>query len=302
MCPVGLRIDVDTLRGTRIGVLHLIDLLAKYHIHASFFFSVGPDNMGRHLWRLLRPAFLIKMLRTRASRLYGWDILLQGTLWPGPVIGRRCAGPIRKAASAGHEIGLHAWDHHRWQMKIDAMDRHAIAAEIRKAFDLLEEILGKPPQSFAAPAWRVTPQALDVLNTFPFAYESDCRGHSIFRPLISGKYYGHVQVPTTMPTYDELIGVHCTPETYNDYILDKIAPGSLHVLTIHAEVEGISCLNLFEDFLIQAARRGISFHPLGELVRCDDRAVPLSAIDQSRVTGREGWISCQAPTSTPSTD
>jgi undecaprenyl phosphate-alpha-L-ara4FN deformylase len=302
MCPVGLRIDVDTLRGTRIGVLHLVDLLAKYHIHASFFFSVGPDNMGRHLWRLLRPAFLIKMLRTRAARLYGWDILFQGTLWPGPVIGKRCPGPIRKAASAGHEIGLHAWDHHRWQMKIDAMDRSAIAADIRKAFDLLEKIVGKSPQSFAAPAWRVTPQALDVLDAFPFEYESDCRGHSIFRPLISGRRYGHVQVPTTLPTYDELIGVHCSPETYNDYLLDKIVPGSLHVLTIHAEVEGISCLKLFEEFLIQAVRRNISFHPLGELVRKDDRSVPLSAIEQTRVSGREGWISCQALTSTPSTD
>jgi len=293
MIHVGLRIDIDTLRGTRIGVPNLIGLLARHQIRATFFFSVGPDNMGRHLWRLVRPAFLIKMLRTRAARLYGWDILMRGTLCPGPVIGKRCQGPIRETAKAGHEVGLHAWDHHYWQTRVERMDQYAVTREIQRGYDLLTDILGRSPNCAAAPSWQVTPDALQALDQFPFRFNSDCRGHSIFRPVVDGRQLSHVQVPTTLPTYDELIGLKCIPETYNEYLLEMIRPDRLNVLTIHAEVEGISCLPLFQDFLDKARQRDIVFEPLGDILSQTGKIV-ASGIHKATVAGRDGWLACQS--------
>ena len=292
MCQAGLRIDVDTLRGTRIGVPNLNSILFRYGIRASFFFSVGPDNMGRHLWRLLRPKFLAKMLRTKAPSLYGWDILLRGTLWPGPGIGKNCAAPIRETAAAGHDIGLHAWDHHRWQTQLTRLGLQAITEDVKKGYDQLTRIVGTPPDCFAAPAWRVTPDALEVLEQFPFRFQSDCRGHSLFRPVVRGRRLHHVQVPTTLPTYDELIGDRCTPVNYNNYLLEQIHPHQLNVLTIHAEVEGISCLGLFEDFLTKACQRGIVFKPLSSLLP-HHLDIEKSVIHQMSTKGREGWMACQ---------
>lgn len=293
MCHVGLRIDVDTLRGTRIGVPNLIELLARHHIRASFFFSVGPDNMGRHLWRLMRPAFLAKMLRTRAPSLYGWDILLRGTLRPGPVIGKRCPGPIRAAAAVGHEIGLHAWDHHQWQTRLELVGSFELAGEIQRGCNLLKHILGRNPDCFAAPAWRTTSEVLQAMERFAFRYHSDCRGHALFRPIVDGRRLGHVQVPTTLPTYDELIGVKCTPETYNDHLLNLIRPDRLNVLTIHAEAEGIGCVSLFRNFLDKARLRGVVFKPLGDMLSQTENILP-SEIHITSVPGREGWLAAQA--------
>jgi len=289
---MGLRIDVDTLRGTRIGVPNLLGLLARHQIRATFFFSVGQDNMGRHLWRLIRPAFLAKMLRTRAIRLYGWDTLLRGTIFPGPVIGRRCPGPMRKAAEAGHEAGLHAWDHHCWQTRVERMDQYTVTREIQQGNDLLIDILGRSPSCEASPSWRVTPEALQALDRFPFRFHSDCRGHSIFRPVVEGRPLAHVQVPTTLPTYDEVIGLKCNPETYNDYLLGMIRPDRLNVLTIHAEVEGIACLPLFREFLEKARQRDIVLEPLGDILSRTEE-IAQSGICKSAVAGREGWVACQ---------
>ena len=289
---VGLRVDVDTLRGTRVGVPHLLALLTRHRIRATFFFSVGPDNMGRHLWRLLRPAFLVKMLRTRAASLYGWDILLRGTLWPGPEIGGRCAAIIRQAAVDGHEVGLHAWDHQRWQSRLTRLSRQALDAELRRGYEALADILGKAPDSFAAPAWQVTPEALAILDQFPFRFQSDCRGTGPFWPIIDGRRYHHAQVPTTLPTYDELIGVACTPETYNDHLLALIRPDCCNVLTIHAEVEGVACFDQFADFLHKAAERGLTFAPLGEILASAGE-IPEAGMVQQTVAGRDGWIACQ---------
>lgn len=289
----GLRVDADTLRGTLLGVANLLALFHRHDIRATFFFSVGPDNMGRHLLRLLRPGFFDKMMRTGAVRLYGWDILFKGTLWPGPVIGKRAARIIGKAGRAGHEIGFHAWDHHRWQSRIHAMGREEIRATTNRGLKLLAGITGKPIRCLAAPAWKITAAALADRMRRDLDYCSDCRGHSLFYPRMNGRTYAPLQVPTTLPTYDELIGrKNIGPANYNDYLLGLFAPDKLNVLTIHAEAEGIACFDLFQEFVQKAGDAGIRFRPLGTFIR-NKKNIGSSPLCRGEVPGRDGWVSCQ---------
>ncbi|QSH40140.1 4-deoxy-4-formamido-L-arabinose-phosphoundecaprenol deformylase [Lentisphaerota bacterium ZTH] len=290
---IGLRVDVDTYRGTRQGVPNLLRIFNKHKIKGTFYFSVGPDNMGRHLWRMLKPAFAWKMLRTNAAGLYGPEIILMGTAWPGLLIGKRLGGVIKAAYDDGQEIGLHAWDHHRIQAKVDKMSPEQIRQSLKKGVDCLTQICGKPPVSSAVPGWRCTDTLLSEKAGFPFKYNSDCRGTHIFRPVLDGKKLDQLQVPVTMPTYDEVVGRNgITDDNYNEFMLEQLKPEQLNVLTIHAEAEGGKCQHMFDEYLTLAIRDGWSFCPLGELA-AEAGEAPEGHIAQEPFPGREGWLGVQ---------
>jgi undecaprenyl phosphate-alpha-L-ara4FN deformylase len=96
-----------------------------------------------------------------------------------------------------------------------------------------------------------------------------------------------------LPTYDEVIGHKgVSAENYNDYIFSLMKPEDLNILTVHAEVEGISCAKMFDQFLKKAHTKGISFVPLGSFLK-ENIPVGNASIVPGKISGREGWISIQ---------
>jgi undecaprenyl phosphate-alpha-L-ara4FN deformylase len=136
---------------------------------------------------------------------------------------------------------------------------------------------------------------LQEKERFPFSYNSDCRGESAFRPVVGGRELSQPQIPVTLPTYDEAIGRGgITNGNYNEYLLSLLRPEALNVLTIHAEVEGMTCLDLFDRFVCVALSKGITFVPLGSLLQRSAVTDP-GVILPGEVPGREGWVACQGP-------
>jgi undecaprenyl phosphate-alpha-L-ara4FN deformylase len=288
---IGLRIDVDTWRGTRVGVPRLLRSLERRDVRGTWFMTLGPDNMGRHAWRLLRPAFAMKMMRSGATSLYGWDILLRGTMWPGPNIGRGLADTLRLPERAGHEVGLHAWDHHRWQVGAEGLPDEAMNRQIELATVAFGEVYGREPSCAAAPGWRFDERLLALPASRRFAWRSDARGEAKpFLPTLGGVPLFQPQVPVDLPTYDEAVGRGPdADERWNARLLSRLADGRPHVLTIHAESEGGAKADLFERFMDAALAAGHRFQPLGEWMRSMPEPGP-GRIERGGVAGREGWL------------
>lgn len=291
-CALALKIDVDTLKGYREGLPRLLDVLKRREIRASIFFSMGPDNSGKALRRIFRRGFVSKMLRTRAPSTYGLRTLLYGTLLPAPMIVESRPDLLRRAVDEGHDCGIHAWDHVLWQDRLTGLSREAVREQFGRAMELFERVAGRTPACCAAPGWQTTPDALAVQDELGFDYCSDVRGAGPagpFLPRMEGTTFRTPQIPTTLPTLDELWGTDgLNAETVNDRYLDLLEPG-LNVHTIHTEMEGGAMSAVFEGFLDACIAGEMAFLTLREAL-ADRGDLPVSDVAPRGIPGRAGTV------------
>ena len=291
-----LKVDVDTWRGTREGVPALLRLLERRRAQATFLFSLGPDHTGRAVRRALRPGFAQKVARTSVLEHYGLRTLLYGTLLPGPDIGRREAATLRAVESAGFETGVHCWDHVRWQDGVARADAAWTDAEVDRACARYAEVFGRAPVIHGAAGWQMNAHAFAAELRHGFEVGSDTRGRSPFVPVdAAGRVIGPPQWPTTLPTFDELIGVDgCDRDNVEQAVLDA-ADGATtpQVFTLHAELEGGALRPAFERLLDAWAAEGRRLTGLLQAQRAYARTLPHCTVVTGSVAGRSGTLAAQ---------
>jgi peptidoglycan/xylan/chitin deacetylase (PgdA/CDA1 family) len=288
---LAIKIDVDTYRGTREGVPSLAGLLKKHGAGGTFLFSLGPDHTGRAMRRVFRRNFVKKISRTSVLEHYGIRTLLYGTLLPGPDIGLRCADVLKKTRDAGFEVGIHCWDHVRWQDFVADKDAAWTEREMILAVERYTEIFGEPPRTWGAAGWQTNAHAARFEERFDYA--SDTRGTAPFQPVWSGERLGCPQIPTTLPTLDELIGLH---EDVVRHLLSLTAPGTNetdHVFTAHAELEGGKLQPMFERLLAGWKDQGYELVATQAIARHLPENLPACEVVYGEVPGRSGTLALQ---------
>ena len=294
---LALKVDVDTLRGTLEGVPALLRQLDRHGLRATFLFSLGPDHTGRALRRAFRPGFLGKVRRTSVLQHYGLRTLLYGTLLPGPDIGRRGAAVMRAVRDAGHEVGIHTYDHVRWQDGVATASAAWTTRELQLAIDRFAAVFGVPAVVHGAAGWQMNDVAFQQLDALGMRYASDCRGVEPFVPVVAGQALRCPQLPTTLPTLDELIGRDDRSQpAVVDHLL-SLAPANAqagHVYTLHAELEGLALAPLFDRLLRGWRAQGYALGTVADSFAVLTAAtLPRCCVERGSVAGRSGLLAVQ---------
>lgn len=300
MSYIILKIDVDTLHGSRIGVPRLARMLDAAQAQATFLFSLGPDHTGWALRRLFRPGFFSKVSRTSVLKHYGLRTLLYGTLLPGPDIGRRCATELRAIAQAGFECGIHCWDHVYWQDNVRERDSDWTQRQMQRAYQRFTEIFDKPPTTHGAAGWQMNAAAFHQLDDWQLAYASDGRGHSPHRLSIDGTTLAHIQMPTTLPTLDELIGLQgIDTDNVAAHLLQRTAHHQRdEVFTLHAELEGQRLAPIFQQLLDGWRAQGHQLISMADYYcQLKPLVLPIVPLHWGSIPGRSGEVVLQQSTS-----
>ncbi len=300
-----LKIDVDTYRGTREGVPQLVRMLEQHQAGATFLFSLGPDHTGWALRRALRPGFFSKVARTSVVEHYGLKTLMYGTLLPAPDIGRRCTAELRAVAAAGFECGIHAWDHEQWQDCVRNRDAHWTNTMMEKAEQRFADLFGHVAPTIGAAGWQMNDAAFARHDTLGYRYASDGRARLLDSGALADPQAGPyrrpgsacVQLPTTLPTLDELLGRQIGAVTLNT---DNVARHLLsltegatrdHVYTLHAELEGQKLAPIFEQLLAGWRAQGYQLGAMGaQFGALDLASVPQRLDSWGELPGRSGQL------------
>ena len=296
---IALKIDVDTHQGLEQGVPRLVSMLEREGVAASFYISMGPDNSGRAIMRAFRNrGFLSKMFRTKAVSMYGMRTILSGTILPSRPIALSFSTLIRDLKTRGFEVGVHGYDHVRWQDHLDHIGENGVRGELADAFEVYRAIVGEAARSFAAPGWRTNDAALLALDSMGLEYRSDTRGVAPYRCVVGGRVLATPEIPTTLPTLDEVMGRRDLPDdnAVRQFYLSQCKPDALNVHTIHAETEGMGQLESFTALIRAFKERGATFVQLREIaLRLNRAELPACEVVRTTLPGRAGWISSQGP-------
>jgi undecaprenyl phosphate-alpha-L-ara4FN deformylase len=311
---VCLKVDVDTLEGYLEGVPVLMGIFGRLGIRATFCVAMGPDRSGLAVRRVItRKGFLAKMMRTRGAVKYGWRTMLYGTLLPAPLIASRKPQLLADIAGAGHEVIPHGWDHISWHDGLTSWDAARTTGELEKACAEYERLTDKACHGFASPGWQCTERSAAAQEARGLQFAADTRGFAPFWPVIEGRPGKTLQLPTTLPTMDELIGlpglergellthmlglIHRPPQVAWNAGGDRPGEPSTqphtHTFTLHTEVEGRTFAAWFEELLSELLREGTEFVTLGELAQASAAAAPCHEVFQGELPGRGGTVSCQ---------
>ncbi len=271
---VALKIDVASERGFALGVPALLELFSNYDVRATFFFAMEfASGKG-----LVRRAF---------SRLLGSDVSRMSL-----------EEAIHAVVEGGHEIGLYGFDADIWRRQAAFADTDWTKYQLALGMEKFETLTGQPPDCFAAPAWQPNAHLFEMEEQSGFQYASDVRGKFPFFPQLHNIVSRCPQIPTTLPTIQELLAQgEATPDNVHEHLYvesRRVLPHG-HVFTADAEEVGSEYLDTMEKLIVMWQGQEGSLRSLGEVrAELDLEKLPVHQVGWAPAPGRQEHVATQS--------
>jgi undecaprenyl phosphate-alpha-L-ara4FN deformylase len=266
---IALRIEVSTERGAREGVPALLRLLDEHQVKASFCVSLGPDYSGYPFSNYL-PGVLRRKL-------------------PARYISRRYRDHLKAIYTAGHDIGIASYSAVEWQRDSAYQSPEWVHSEVLHAVEAFTDLYGIPPHFHGALGWQVNANLFAEEELLKFDFASDVRGRHAFLPEMQTVRSSCPQIPTTLPTLDELLlQSEVSEENVHQFLYaecQRVLPNG-EVFTLTAEREGLDLLEVLEKLLVMWKGGQWEVRPLTELLQ----QIDLSSLSHHVV----GWAPTNA--------
>ncbi len=293
---LGLRIDVDTVAGAVHGLPVLSRMLRARRLNGTLLLPGGEDRTARAALRILvQPGYLAKLVKTSAFRIYG-PSTLAGLFGIGP---RRIidAGPVLKdMLSAGDEVAGHGLVHTTWHNCHHRTPPGEVERQVTTAIANIEQVLETRVAGFGAPGWQAGFACFHALDRLGLAWGSDTRGRHPFLPVLHGYRFRTPQVPTTLPTLDELPGGLPPRKADIVALCQAIDQQEWPVYTAHAELEGRFYPHVLEELLDFCAGRRIQVVTISGLLAryLETNRLEPGEVLQAPLFNRPGLVATQA--------
>jgi len=276
---LSFRFDIDGIGDIKVGVPKLLSLANSLGVRFSFYV-----NMGRSFnWKVFsarRGSAKTEQVNSKVnSALKRKDLLkkhgLMGilqTVIENPYIGIKYKDILSKAASSGHELGLHGgMDHMLWQYKLNSMNYEEIRDLLTPAYNRFTEFFGRP-YGFCCPGFSYNEDVLNLIDDFGFKYSSDMEGEVPFKPILGDKELNHYQIPVNIVTtpraslINKLFYMGMNEKEIVKEVLSKVEEREIAVFYGHPSVEGIRALTILENIIKSALNSGYEILTLREIV------------------------------------
>ncbi|PHV13134.1 polysaccharide deacetylase family protein [Chitinimonas sp. BJB300] len=297
---LAIRVEVDSLAAARDALPPFLDALTRLNASASFFINIGPDYAGKTRSKLFRIGENKQQVRNNLSlagphglaRLYGY-------LLPAPQLVSKAASQLLAIKTAGFETGLLAWDRVKWVQGIANADEAWVHTELQAGCDAIESLFGERPQGLALPRWGSSRVAMRLAQRLGFVYLSASRGTHPYLAVTDGEPVNLPQLPTSLPTLSELIGLAGRDEQgAADYLLHLTAniPPIGHVFNISLSADGGKRLPLLQQLFTAWREQGYELASLQQLHQhTHNHILPWHSTQQQSWPAYQGLLTTQGP-------